>query len=588
MFGPGGRQDFIYMNESVSIMDESRDEITDKVLEVKHLQVEFVHDGEPHAAVKDVSFDVCRGRTLGIVGESGSGKSVSCLAVMGLLPPQPRCRVQGSITLRPEPGGGAVSTIEPGAHVSMIFQEPMTSLNPVQRCGPQVMEMLLAHEKVPHAEARRRVIELFEEVMLPRPEKIFSSYPHEISGGQKQRVMIAMALICHPALVIADEPTTALDVTVQKAILQLLRTLQKKYNIGIIFITHDLGVIAQIADDVAVMYKGQIVERGPAGQVLYHPQHPYTKGLLACRPPLDSRPKRLPTVKDYLENTVAESLAEPEKNAAPALPPDGDKDGTPLLRVRNLDVTYALETSLLGKVKKTLKAVDRISFDIYRGETVGLVGESGCGKSTLGRAILQLIGRSAGTVEFEGRPLDRLSRSERQALRRKMQIVFQDPYSSLNPRITIGQAILEPLRCHGLCADDRERRGRVLSLMQQVGLSEEWFDRYPHEFSGGQRQRVCIARALVLQPELVVCDESVSALDVSVQAQVLNLLNDLKEQYGYTYLFITHDLSVVKFISDRILVMQQGRIVEQGPSDQLFAHPQHPYTQHLLAALPRL
>jgi len=588
VFGPGGRQDFIYMNESVSIMDESRDEITDKVLEVKHLQVEFVHDGEPHAAVKDVSFDVCRGRTLGIVGESGSGKSVSCLAVMGLLPPQPRCRVQGSITLRPEPGGGAVSTIEPGAHVSMIFQEPMTSLNPVQRCGPQVMEMLLAHEKVPHAEARRRVIELFEEVMLPRPEKIFSSYPHEISGGQKQRVMIAMALICHPALVIADEPTTALDVTVQKAILQLLRTLQKKYNIGIIFITHDLGVIAQIADDVAVMYKGQIVERGPAGQVLYHPQHPYTKGLLACRPPLDSRPKRLPTVKDYLENTVAESLAEPEKNAVPALPPDGDKDDTPLLRVRDLDVTYALETSLLGKVKKTLKAVDGISFDIYRGETVGLVGESGCGKSTLGRAILQLIGRSAGTVEFEGRPLDRLSRSERQALRRKMQIVFQDPYSSLNPRITIGQAILEPLRCHGLCADDHERRGRVLSLMQQVGLSEEWFDRYPHEFSGGQRQRVCIARALVLQPELVVCDESVSALDVSVQAQVLNLLNDLKEQYGYTYLFITHDLSVVKFISDRILVMQQGRIVEQGPSDQLFAHPQHPYTQHLLAALPRL
>ena len=588
MFGPGGRQDFIYMNESVSIMDESRDEITDKVLEVKHLQVEFVHDGEPHTAVKDVSFDVCRGRTLGIVGESGSGKSVSCLAVMGLLPPQPRCRVQGSITLRPEPGGGAVSTIEPGAHVSMIFQEPMTSLNPVQRCGPQVMEMLLAHEKVPHAEARRRVIELFEEVMLPRPEKIFSSYPHEISGGQKQRVMIAMALICHPALVIADEPTTALDVTVQKAILQLLRTLQKKYNIGIIFITHDLGVIAQIADDVAVMYKGQIVERGPAGQVLYHPQHPYTKGLLACRPPLDSRPKRLPTVKDYLEDTVAESLAEPEKNAVPALPPDGDKDDTPLLRVRNLDVTYALETSLLGKVKKTLKAVDGISFDIYQGETVGLVGESGCGKSTLGRAILQLIGRSAGTVEFEGRPLDRLSRSERQALRRKMQIVFQDPYSSLNPRITIGQAILEPLRCHGLCADDRERRGRVLSLMQQVGLSEEWFDRYPHEFSGGQRQRVCIARALVLQPELVVCDESVSALDVSVQAQVLNLLNDLKEQYGYTYLFITHDLSVVKFISDRILVMQQGRIVEQGPSDQLFAHPQHPYTQHLLAALPRL
>ena len=551
-----------------------------KVLQVEHLRVEFVHDGEVNVAVKDVSFEVCRGRTLGIVGESGSGKSVSSLAVMGLLPKPPACRVTGSIRLFADGQQEAVEHIELGRHVSMIFQEPMTSLNPVHKCGEQVMEMLLAHEKVDKAEARRRVIELFEEVMLPRPEKIFDSYPHEISGGQKQRVMIAMALICHPDLLIADEPTTALDVTVQKTILELLRTLQNKYQIGIIFITHDLGVIAQIADDVAVMYKGEIVEQGTAEQVLYHPQHPYTRGLLACRPPLDSRPHRLPTVQDFLEGNVPQEVQTPAAKR--------EISATPLLRVRDLEVTYALKKNLFGKVMQELKAVDGLSFDVFRGETVGLVGESGCGKSTLGRAILQLIERSAGTVEYDGVSLDKLSFSEQKALRRKMQIVFQDPYSSLNPRITVGEAILEPLRSHHLLDNDSQRRERVRELMHQVGLSEEWFNRYPHEFSGGQRQRVCIARALVLQPELVICDESVSALDVSVQAQVLNLLNDLKEHYGYTYIFITHDLSVVKFFSDRIMVMEKGRIVEEGPSDQLFANPQHPYTQRLLAAIPRL
>lgn len=551
-----------------------------KVLQVEHLRVEFVHDGEVNVAVKDVSFEVCRGRTLGIVGESGSGKSVSSLAVMGLLPKPPACRVTGSIRLFADGQQEAVEHIELGRHVSMIFQEPMTSLNPVHKCGEQVMEMLLAHEKVDKAEARRRVIELFEEVMLPRPEKIFDSYPHEISGGQKQRVMIAMALICHPDLLIADEPTTALDVTVQKTILELLRTLQNKYQIGIIFITHDLGVIAQIADDVAVMYKGEIVEQGTAEQVLYHPQHPYTRGLLACRPPLDSRPHRLPTVQDFLEGNVPQEVQTPAAKR--------EISATPLLRVRDLEVTYALKKNLFGKVMQELKAVDGLSFDVFRGETAGLVGESGCGKSTLGRAILQLIERSAGTVEYDGVSLDKLSFSERKALRRKMQIVFQDPYSSLNPRITVGEAILEPLRSHHLLDNDKQRRERVRELMHQVGLSEEWFNRYPHEFSGGQRQRVCIARALVLQPELVICDESVSALDVSVQAQVLNLLNDLKEHYGYTYIFITHDLSVVKFFSDRIMVMEKGRIVEEGPSDQLFANPQHPYTQRLLAAIPRL
>ena len=537
------------------------------VLKVEDLHVSFLHDGEYTEAVKGVSFVVKRGSTVGIVGESGSGKSVTSLAVMGLLPKT--AHTTGSWT-------------DLHGRVSMIFQEPMTSLNPVQRCGKQVEEMLLAHENVSHKEARQRTIQLFEEVKLPRPEKIYRSYPHEISGGQKQRVMIAMALICHPDLLIADEPTTALDVTVQKTILDLLRTLQQKYHMGIIFITHDLGVIAQIADEVAVMYHGEIVEHGHAQQILHHPQHPYTKGLLACRPPLESRPRRLPTVQDFLEGNMPEPAT---VSSRPTISP------TPLLRVRDLDVTYALDTNIFGKVKKVLKAVDGLSFDIYRGETVGLVGESGCGKSTLGRAILQLVERSSGTIEYDGRNLDKLTPAETKALRRKMQIVFQDPYSSLNPRITIGDAIAEPLIVHKGSITSISRtsiKEKVLTLMQQVGLKTDWYNRYPHEFSGGQRQRVCIARALILQPELVICDESVSALDVSVQAQVLNLLNELKEQYGYTYLFITHDLSVVKYLSDRILVMQQGRIVEQGPADELFARPQHPYTQRLLAAIPRV
>lgn len=550
------------------------------VLKVDDLHISFKHEGEYLEAVKGVSFEVMRGQTLGIVGESGSGKSVTTLAVMGLLPKN--AKITGRWT-------------NMTGRAAMIFQEPMTSLNPVQRCGKQVEEMLLAHEKVSRQEARQRTLQLFEEVMLPRPEKIYRSYPHEISGGQKQRVMIAMALICHPDLLIADEPTTALDVTVQKTILDLLRTLQQKYHMGIIFITHDLGVIAQIADQVAVMYHGSIVEKGDANQVLHHPQHPYTKGLLACRPPLDSRPRRLLTVKDFLENENGEwsskDSADTSNNSQFSTLNSQLSKKSPLLRVRDLEVTYPLETTLLGRVKKELKAVDGLSFDIYRGETVGLVGESGCGKSTLGRAILQLIQRSSGSIEYDGKSLDELTAAEAKSLRHRMQIIFQDPYSSINPRITIGDAIAEPLKVHktSLSSDTRlSSKEKVLSLMQQVGLEPDWYNRYPHEFSGGQRQRVCIARALILEPELVICDESVSALDVSVQAQVLNLLNELKEQYGYTYLFITHDLSVVKFLSDRIMVMEHGRIVEQGPSDELFAHPLHPYTQRLLAAIPRV
>lgn len=561
------------------------------VLKLEDLKVQFLHDGQYHTAVDGVSLTVGQGRTLGIVGESGSGKSVSTMSVMGLLPKPPHCLVEGRALFCPAYGQEPVELLSlsedemrkyRGSGISMIFQEPMTSLNPVHKCGAQVMEMLCQHEDVGRKEARQRVLQLFEEVRLPRPEKIFDSYPHKISGGQKQRVMIAMALICHPRLLIADEPTTALDVTVQKTILELLRSLQQKYNIGIIFITHDLGVVAQIADEVAVMYHGKIVEQGGAEQVLHSPQHPYTQGLLACRPPLDSRPRRLPTVKEFLEGGHSDPADKREQRiSAPS-------EGEPLLSVRDLEVTYALEKNIFGKTTKEMKAVDGFSFDIYPGETLGLVGESGCGKSTLGRTLLRLLGHSSGTITYRGHNLDQLSHSELHELRRKVQIVFQDPYSSLNPRITIGEAILEPLKCHHLYASSSERRERVMQLMQQVGLEPDWYNRYPHEFSGGQRQRVCIARALILEPELVVCDESVSALDVSVQAQVLNLLNELKEAYGYTYLFITHDLSVVKFLSDRIMVMEKGRLVETAPSDELFAHPQHPYTQCLLAAIPKV
>lgn len=568
------------------------------LLSLQGLSVDFYRDGAYHNAVHEVSFDVFRGRTLGIVGESGSGKSVSCMSLMHLLPTPPARVSAGKALYFAE--GEQSSPVDllalsedqmrhyRGSHISMIFQEPMTSLNPVQRCGKQVVEMLRLHEDVSHNEARQRVLQLFDEVQLPMPEKIFKSYPHEISGGQKQRVMIAMALVCHPDIIIADEPTTALDVMVQKAILDLLRRMQQTYNIGIIFITHDLGVIAQVADDIAVMYRGSIVEHGPAAEVLHHPQHPYTQGLLACRPPLDARPLRLPTVDDFMRKE-ADAGAQTD-NAAPeiaAAPDSAPSEKTVLLQVRDLHVDYAIKRSLFGKPLQLLHAVDGVTFDIYKGETLGLVGGSGCGKTTLGRTLLRLIDSASGSILYDGKRLDTLSRQEMRHLRTRLQIIFQDPYSSLNPRIPIGEAIAEPLRVHhGL--SHAQSRDRVVSLMEQVGLSADQYNRYPHEFSGGQRQRVCIARALILEPELVVCDESVSALDVSVQAQVLNMLNDLKRRHGFTYLFITHDLAVVKFLADRIMVMQNGRIVECAPSDELYAAPQHPYTQQLIDAIPRI
>ncbi len=555
------------------------------ILQVDDLSVGF----NGRTVVEHISYTLRRGETLGIVGESGSGKSVSSLALMGLLPTNASLQGHAWMTIGGKPTD-LLSLSEDelrqirGSHISMIFQEPMTSLNPVKKCGEQVLEMIKG--KGVRAADKERVIELFREVLLPRPEKIFESYPHEISGGQKQRVMIAMALINHPDILIADEPTTALDVTVQKAILDLLNQLQQKYGISIIFITHDLGVISQVADHIMVMYRGKLVEQGDATAVLRHPRQPYTRGLLACRPPLDSRPHRLPTVEDFLAGNIRNSQTHRNPQSHP-------EHTVKLLSVDNLSVTYTLKKSLLGKPLQTLQAVDGLTFDIFEGETLGLVGESGCGKSTLGRALLRLIDHSAGSIGYRGTPLDQLSHKEMRALRPKLQIIFQDPYSSLNPRITIGEAIAEPLKVHKSNIDSGGTSGtnitsRTRDLMAQVGLEPDWYNRYPHELSGGQRQRVCIARALILQPELVVCDESVSALDVSVQAQVLNLLNDLKELHHFTYLFITHDLGVVHYMADRILVMRQGQIVETGTPDSLFLHPQTDYTRTLLDAIPRI
>ena len=555
------------------------------ILEVKNLSVAF----SGRTVVEGLTLTLMRGETLGIVGESGSGKSVSTMALMGLLPKNATVTGQAmldGINLL-EQNEEQMRSIR-GRRISMIFQEPMTSLNPVQKCGEQVMEMMKAHAnselKIQDSELKQRVISLFTEVLLPRPEKIFDSYPHEISGGQKQRVMIAMALINNPDIIIADEPTTALDVTVQKIILELLKSLQSKYGISIIFITHDLGVISQIADRILVMYRGKTIEEGPASQILLHPAEPYTQGLLACRPPLDSRPKRLPTVEEFLNGSTGSDNDYSTPTAQPTL--------QPLISVRNLDVTYTLKKSLFGKPLQTLKGVDNISFDIFEGETLGLVGESGCGKSTLGRAMLRLIENSAGSVSYRGTPLSELSAKQMRSLRPKLQIIFQDPYSSLNPRITVGETIAEPLKVHRSSISSSSSSSSITSitkdLMQQVGLNPDWYNRYPHELSGGQRQRVCIARALILQPELVVCDESVSALDVSVQAQVLNLLNDLKDRYHYTYLFITHDLSVVHYMADRIMVMQKGKIVESGTPDDLFKNPQTDYTRMLIDSIPRI
>ena len=458
----------------------------------------------------------------------------------------------------------------------MIFQEPMTSLNPVYTCGDQVAEAIMLHQNMNKKEAKILTIDLFKQVELPRPEAMFEAYPHQISGGQKQRVMIAMAMSCNPSILIADEPTTALDVTVQKTILELMMQLQKEHDMGIMFITHDLGVIAELADKVVVMYKGKIVEQGNVMDIFTNPQHPYTKGLLACRPPLHRRLQWLPTVSDFMsvdDNGVMhetnKSVAEVTNSLVITPAETAQKHEIlykqePILQIKNLKTYFPINKGVFGKVKDYVKAVDDVTFEVYPGETLGLVGESGCGKTTLGRTILKLVEPTEGQIIFEGDDLTNLGSKEMRAYRKDMQIIFQDPYSSLNPRITIGEAIMEPMRVHKVFNNDKERKAKVMDLLNKVSLLEQHFYRYPHEFSGGQRQRICIARSLALNPKFIICDESVSALDVSVQAQVLNLLNELKEEFKFTFIFISHDLSVVKFMSDRMIVMQEGKIVELG------------------------
>ena len=573
------------------------------LLNIKNLHVSFLRDGEWNEAVHGVSFEVPKGKTLGIVGESGSGKSVSNLAVMRLLNEKQSKITADEITLD---GKDILHFSENEMHdirgkrIAMIFQEPMTSLNPVFQCGFQVTEAILAHENVTEEEAKARVISLFKKVMLPRPEAIYKSYPHELSGGQKQRVMIAMALACNPEVLIADEPTTALDVTVQKEILKLLKNLQKgasefferseNSQMSMIFISHDLGVVSEVSDYILVMHDGKVVEFGESQEILNNPQDPYTKGLLACRPPMDYRLKRLPIVKEFLDGTWKEDadfkqqLIVTQEERYGYLKEIYSRE--PILKVEHLKTWFPLKKGIFNCVYDYVKAVDDVSFEVYPGETLGLVGESGCGKTTLGRSMLRLVEPSEGKIIFEGKDVMSLNGNDLREYRKHAQIVFQDPYSSLNPKMRIGDAIAEPMLVHGLEPDAKKRRDKVRELLTEVGLQPEHYQRYPHEFSGGQRQRICIARALAVHPKLIICDESVSALDVSVQAQVLNLLNRLKKDFGFTYIFISHDLSVVRFMSDRILVMYNGKPVELGDADEIFNNPKNDYTKKLINAIP--
>ena len=558
------------------------------LLSIKDLSIQFNNDGKLSTAVHNSSFTVAPGELVAIVGESGSGKSITALSILQLLPQQ--AVVTGDILFNKDKQvdllklpGKKITSIR-GNEIAMIFQEPMTSLNPVFTCGYQVMEAIQLHQHVSKATAQQKTIELFEKVKLPDPLSLINRYPHEISGGQKQRVMIAMAMSCNPALLIADEPTTALDVTVQKTILELIRSLQLENNMGVIFITHDLGVVADIADKILVMYKGEIVEQGNAKEILLRPQHPYTKALLACRPAGQAKGKRLPVVSDFMEGQPA-TINEQRAMSNEQRPTNNDQRTT-ILEVKNLHVHFPVKKNIFGKATQYFKAVDDVSFRVQEGDIVGLVGESGCGKTTLGRTILQLIKPTSGKIILGDKDLTQIKPALLRNMRKDLQIVFQDPYGSLNPRITIGDAILEPLKVHSVLSNNKQRREKVMELLEKVSLDTNQINRYPHQFSGGQRQRICIARALALNPSFLIFDESVSALDVSVQAQVLNLLNDLKKEFGFTAIFISHDLSVVHYICNRILVMHKGKIVEEGDADQVYYHPKNEYTKKLVNAIP--
>ncbi|MBQ0736874.1 ABC transporter ATP-binding protein [Aquimarina celericrescens] len=555
------------------------------LLHIHQLSIGFQTDNGFRETLQQIDFQLYKNEILGIVGESGSGKSLTSLAVLRLLPSSAKI-TEGEILYKGE-DLSKLSTKQlrkiRGKEISMIFQEPMSSLNPSMKCGPQVTEILLEHTTLSKKEAIAETLRLFEKVKLPRPESIYDVYPHQISGGQKQRVMIAMAIACKPKILIADEPTTALDVTVQKEILLLLKSLQQETEMSIIFISHDLALVSEISDRVVVMYQGKIVEQNSAKELFLQPKQTYTKALLASKPSTTERLKKLPTVKNFLENTISnvvETKSEREKRHQEIYAQ------SPLLEVVNVEKEFVSNPGLF-QPKTSVKAVNDVSFKIYEGETLGLVGESGCGKSTLGNVILQLDKATAGKVLYRGNDITKISKTALRKLRKEIQLIFQDPFSSLNPRIPVGKAIMEPMEVHHLYKNNKERKQKTLELLHRVGLNESHFNRYPHEFSGGQRQRIGIARTIAVEPKLIVCDESVSALDISVQAQVLNLLNELKDKFGFTYIFISHDLAVVKYMADQLLVMNQGKIVEQGDADQIYANPEKEYTQKLIDAIPK-
>ena len=558
---------------------------TKKILDVLGLNISFGENKQKTSVVHDIDFSLYENEILAIVGESGSGKSVTSKAIMGLLQDK-NTHIKGRINFE-ETSLLSLSSKEfaklRGNDIAMIFQEPMSALNPSLTCGFQVAEILLHHKKVSASEVKKEVLQLFEKVKLPRPQDMYTSYPHQISGGQMQRVVIAMAIACKPKLLIADEPTTALDVTVQKEILQLLKDLQKQTGMSMLFISHDLALVCELADRVLVMYKGDIVEKGTVKEIFEAPKKPYTKALLGSRPTLDVRYKVLPTIASIKDNSfIPQSITSQQR----AKKHQKIYTKTPLLRVENVAKSYFSRVGVFGQ-KQEIKAVNGISFDVFEGETLGLVGESGCGKSTLGKVILQLEKATKGSIFYKGKEITSLKSKDLRSLRKDIQLIFQDPYSSLHPRKIIGQAIIEPMEVHGIGSSKKQRKEKAMELLSRVGLEASYFHRYPHQLSGGQRQRVGIARTIAMEPKLVICDESVSALDISVQAQVLNLLNELKEDFGFTYIFISHDLAVVKYMADQLLVMNRGAIEEIGDADEIYANPVKQYTKKLIDSIPK-